>query len=104
MKEYFYIETESIRYCYPYECSKTAKSYGVLEPYIGKHYTREEIDKVIAELITRHPYIEGSMSLHVDIIRKTSPDSLDSYFHMLEFQNYEYGKQEKGDTQIKFEK
>lgn len=95
--EEFYIDEKSIKYCYPFETNKTATNYGVLEKYIGKKFSREEMDRIIAEMIIRHPYIENSMQLHLAIMRNRS------YYHILEFHNYKYEKEIKGDIEIKYE-
>ncbi|RHO95795.1 hypothetical protein DW019_11120 [Clostridium sp. AF37-5] len=96
MEEY-YINEKSIRYCYPYETDKKVTDYGVLAEYIGKKFSRKEMDKIIAEMILRHPYIDSSMRLYLDVMRNQS------YYHMLVFHNYNYNKQEKGNESIKYE-
>lgn len=101
MEEYYYISKRSIQYCYPCEYDKTVTEYGVLEKYIGKRYTREEMDKIIAEMIIRHPYIEGSMRLNLSVMKFNKGRS---YYHMLDFRNYNYKNQKKGNMDIKFEK
>ena len=97
MNNCFYIDEKSIRCCYPYEDEEKITSYGVLEKYIGRKYTREEIDQIIAELIMSHPYIEGSMRLHITIMRNRS------FYHILDFRNYDYGKQKRGNPEVKYE-
>lgn len=97
MQEEYYIDENSIRYCYPYETDNKATDYGVLSNYIGKKYSRKEMDKIVAEMILRHPYIKGSMRLHLNVMRNQS------YYHMLTFKNYAYKKQEKDDMSIKYE-
>lgn len=66
-------------YCFPYETCERVKDYGVLQKYIDKKYTREEIDKIICEMIAKHPYIEGSMYLKIKICKKIWSKLL-SYF------------------------
>lgn len=100
MKKY-YID-ESIRYCYPFEISKRTKEHGVLKEYIGKLYNRNEIDKIICELIMRHPYIENSMSLEIFILWKEN--NIKGYYHVLTFENDNYKKQKRNDIIIKYEK
>lgn len=95
--EVYYIDEKSIRCCYPYEADKRIIDYGVLTKYIGKMFSRKEIDKIISEMIIRHPYIEGSKKLHMAVMRNQS------YYHILDFHNYNYGKQEKGNGSIKYE-
>lgn len=100
MKKY-YIDG-LITYCYPYETSKPTKDYGVLSKYIGKYYNRDEIDKIICELITRHPYIEHSMHLKIAIMWTDA--SIFGYYHVLDFTNDNDEKQSKGSLEIKYEK
>lgn len=95
--EEFYIDEKSIRYCYPCETDKIVTNYGVLKEYIGKKFSREEIDRIIAEMITKHLYIENSMRLHLAIMRDRS------YYHILNFRNYKYKNETKGDVEIKYE-
>lgn len=94
--EEFYIDEKSIRYCYPCETEKKVTDYGVLAKYIGKRFSEREIDKIISEMILRHPYIDNSMSLHLSIMKNHS------CYHILTFRNYDYNKQKKGDSSIKY--
>lgn len=96
MEEY-YIDEKSIRYYYPFETDKKVVDYGVLAEYIGKKFSRKEMDKIIAEMILRHPYIDNSKRLSLAVMRNQS------YYHILEFRNYNYNKQEKGNESIKYE-
>ena len=96
MEEY-YINEKSIRYCYPYETDKKVTDYGVLAGYIGKKFSRKEMDKIIAEMILNHPYIDNSMCLHLTVMKNQS------YYHILDFRNYNHDKQEKGNESIKYE-
>ena len=57
----------------------------------------DEMDKIIAEMILRHPYIDNSKRLSLAVMRNQS------YYHILEFRNYNYNKQEKGNESIKYE-
>jgi hypothetical protein len=100
MKKY-YID-EHIRYCYPYKAREIVKEYGVLKEYIGKEYSRDEIDKIICELIMRHPYIENSM--HIDISIMWKENNTIGYYHTLSFQNDNDEKQKRGSSEIKYEK
>lgn len=95
MEEY-YIDEKSIRYCYPYETDKKVTDYGVLAKYIGKKFSEREMDKIISEMILRHPYIDNSMSLHLSVMKNHS------YYHILNFHNYDHNKQKKGDSSIKY--
>ena len=71
MDKYF-IEVNSITYQYPYGIDKKVTDYGVLNKYIGKEFSRKEIDKIIAKMILKHPYIDNSMNLKLSIMRKTA--------------------------------
>ena len=100
MKMYFI--DDYMTYCYPYEVEKKVKEYGVLSEYIGKRYNRDEIDKIISELIIRHPYIEHSMRLNIFV--KWEENNTTGYYHMLDFMNDNDEKQSKGSLEIKYEK
>lgn len=100
MDKYF-IEVNSITYQYPYGIDKKVTDYGVLNKYIGKEFSREEIDKIIAEMIIKHPYIDNSMNLKLSIMKKNA--KVQSFYHILNFRNYNYENQVKGDTAIKYE-
>lgn len=103
MKKY-YIE-DSISYCFPYEISHKLSfdCYGVLKQYIGKKFTRDEIDKIICEMVTRHPYIEKSMVLKISIIWIDTEKHRKGFYHLLEFRNDKYDRQNKEDMEIKYE-
>lgn len=100
MKKYYF--SKSISYCYPNDYSRLTKDYGVLEQYMGKEYGREEIDKIICELITKHPYIENAHSLDINIMWGT--ERIEGFYHMLSFENDNFEQQAKGDLSIKYEK
>lgn len=100
MKKYFI--DDFITYCYPYEVSKKTENYGVLYKYIGKYFNRDEIDKIICELIMKHPYIENSMRLELSV--KIKENNVISYYHILKFNNDNYKNQTKGNLEIKYEK
>ena len=100
MKKYYI--NNVISYCYPYDYSKRTKDYGVLQQYMGKKYNREEIDKIICELVIRHPYIENSMNLDISIMWEN--ENAIGYYHILNFRNDNYGNQTKSDLIIKYEK
>jgi len=101
MKQYFF--DKLMFYCYPYGTSQKVPCYGVLDKYMGKKFTRDEIDKIICKLITRHPYVSGSMSLELSISQADSEGNYREYYHILTFKNDKYENQEKGST-ILFEK
>ena len=98
MKKYF---IGSTTYCYPYQTSNLVQDYGVLSVYIGKYFTRDEMDKIICELIMRHPYIEHSMWIKINI--EWIDGSVRGYYHMLSFNNDNDEKQCKGSLSIKYE-
>lgn len=100
MKKYF-VE-DFITYCYPYDVSRRTKNYGVLSDYIGKYYNRDEIDKIICELITRHPYVENSMRLKLAV--QWTDGNTTGYYHILDFVNDNYKQQNRGNLEIKYEK
>lgn len=100
MKKY-YIDN-LITYCYPYKGSKSTKNYGVLSKYIGKYFNRSEMDKIICELIMKHPYIENSMFL--ELSGMWTEGNTTGYYHVLNFENDNCEKQNKGSLEIKYEK
>lgn len=103
VNEVFYIE-EYVTTCYPYESDKSVKTdnLGVLEDYMNKTYSRKEIRELMAKLIVHHPYIEGSMNVSVNIMRKEIGSCIE-FYQTLTFENTEHEQQEIGDKEIKFE-
>ena len=101
MKQYYF--DKFMEYCYPYETSRKVFYYGVFEDYIGKCFTRDEIDKIICELFTRHPYVSGAMDLKISILQTNSENNYIEYYHILTFKNDNFENQEKG-CKILFEK
>lgn len=100
MKQY-YID-KHVTYCYPYETKKLTKEYGVLSKYIGKYFSRDEIDEIICELVMKHPYIENSMMLNLAVMWRD--ERIVGYYHTLDFRNDNYEKQNRGSLEIKYEK
>lgn len=100
MKKYF-IDSH-MSYCYPYEVSKKVEDYGVLSKYIGNYYSRDEMDKIICNLIMNHPYIDGAMWLMLSANWKEG--NTVGYYHILNFTNHNEKHQRKGSLEIKFEK
>jgi len=100
MKKYFI--DDFITYCYPYDISKSIKDYGALSKYIGKYFNRDEMDKIICELIMKHPYVENSMWLQLSV--QWIEENVTGYYHILNFKNDNYEKQNKGSFEIKYEK
>ncbi len=102
MKKY-YID-EFIAYCYPYETNKATENYGVLAKYMGKYFNRNEMDKIICELIMKHPYVENSMRLEIRIMYKDERAYMCGFYHILDFQNDNFKEQNRGSLEIKYEK
>ena len=100
MKKYFI--DDFITYCYPYDVSRMTQNYGVLSNYIGKYFSRGEIDEIICELIMRHPYVENSMSLHLSV--QWTDGNTDGYYNNLDFSNDNYEQQKRGNLEIKYER
>lgn len=100
MKKYFI--DRHMTYCYPYKTRQRVENYGVLAEYIGKYFSRDEMDKIICELIMRHPYIEHSMFLEISIM--CGDESCSGYYHILSFRNDNDETQVCGDMAIKYEK
>jgi hypothetical protein len=98
----FYIDFEDISYCFPYCESKRTKNFGVLDKYRNKLYSIEEINEIIAELITKIPYISGAMDLNMTINYKELFMNIVGYHHILSFKNYDHHLQKITDTEIKF--
>ena len=102
MKKQYYIDN-TISLCYPYETSKLVKAdeYGVLAEYVEKRMSRSEIDKVICEMIMRHPFIPGSMSLSVRVMWEYGYTT--GYYHTFDFQNDNHDKQQRTEKFIQYE-
>ena len=105
MKRYFI--DPYVSYYYPFDVSRHIRKsgeFGVLEKYMYKTYTRNEIDKIICELITKHPYIDNSMHLTVRIMWCNN-QKIQGYYHILNLINDNYDKQKrKINPIIKYEK
>lgn len=89
-KRLFYIDFDNIKRLYPSEISQRVKRFGVLDQYKDKKYTLKEINAIVAELVTKVPYIPGAMSLKLNVIGV-------GYHHMLVFKNYDYKEQDRGE-------
>lgn len=105
MKKYYI--NPHITYCYPYDVTQyidKSEVFGVLEQYMYKVYTRDEIDKIICELIIKHPYIDHSMHIGINIMWMDERN-VRGYYHILNFKNDKYDKQKrKINPIIKYEK
>lgn len=86
----FYIDFSTIRITYPSDISRNINRFGVLDQYKDKKYTLKEINAIVAELVTKVPYIPGAMSLKLNVIGV-------GYHHMLVFKNYDYKEQDRGE-------
>lgn len=93
MEKVYYIE--SVRCCYPFQTEHEVFDYGVLKKYMGKEYNRSEIDKIIAEMIIKHPYIKNAMHVKVCIEYKHIIGTKKSrgIYHNLRFANDNYKNQ-----------
>lgn len=92
MAKQYYVD-EHITICYPYETSCTIRRYGVLDGIIGERMSQSEIDKVICEMVTRHPYVSGSMRLHLAVMWEDG--NVNGYYHIFDFANDRYAEQDK---------
>lgn len=104
MKKY-YIDSYITHY-YPYDITRhiSDSAFGVLNKYMYKVYTRDEIDAIICELITRHPYIDNSMRLGIRIMWMDEHNTR-GYYHILDIPNDNYeNQQRKINVEIKYEK
>ena len=104
MAKQYYIDGH-ISICYPYEASKSIKSdtYGVLAEYVEKRMSRRGIDKIICEMIMRHPYVPGSMSLGIRVMWEDNSGRITGYYHTFDFQNDNYNKQQRTEKSIRYE-
>lgn len=105
MEKVYYIE--SVSCCMPYYTECTTYNYGVLERYIDKEYSRSGIDKIIAEMIIKHPYINGSMFVRVCIEYKYFDEKrnrkIKGIYHNLRFDNDNYKNQTEDGNGVKYE-
>lgn len=99
MKKYFICP--HVHYCYPCEVAKPTIDFGVLHQYIGKYFTRDQIDEIICKMVLRHPYVEGAMQLEISV--QWEENGVVGYYHSFEFQNENYKIQNKSNTEIKYE-
>ena len=63
---------------------------------------KKEIDKIICELITRHPYVENAMRLKLSV--QWTDGNITGYYHILDFDNDNFEQQNRGNLEIKYEK
>lgn len=87
----FYIDFNTIKMIYPFEVSKKVTHFGVLEPYRDQKYTLKEINAIIADLIQKTPYIEGSMRIHMSVKNGMG------YHYILDINNYRYDEQKRSE-------
>lgn len=81
--------------------SRLPIKYGVLEKYAGIPFDRDTMDDIICDIIKKHPYIPGVISLKIAI--KQTRRGVDSYYHILIMNNDNYASQEISNT-IVYEK
>lgn len=98
MRKYY---IDSISYCFPYETDVYLKNhqdklYGCLLPYMDKEMTEEEADKLICELVMKHPMIEGAMWLEIPVIWKEN--NLCGFYHIITIRNLD--KDRRRETSI----
>lgn len=103
MEKVYYIE--SVRCCFPYQTEREVFDYGVLKDYINKEYNRSEIDKIIAKMIIKHPYIKNSMHIKICVEYKHTNGIKRSrgIYHNLRFMNYNFKEQEWNGSGIEYE-
>lgn len=87
----FYIDFNSIRYCYPNEIHRHIHNFGALDEYKDKRYTLREANELVAQLILRTPYVPNALSLQINIMSNRG------YHHMLNLKNYDYESQNRED-------
>lgn len=98
----FCINCERIEIVFPCEAGEWAENLGIFEKYKGKFYTLEEINKIIAEMIIRMPYVSGAMWLEFTV-SCIEDEGSSSYHHMIVINNYGWEEQRKSRTKkIKF--
>lgn len=100
MRKYFF--DKPMRFYYPCETTQEVKGYGVLAKYMNKQFTRAQMDKIICELITKHPYIEGAVQLKIAVM--WTDNGATGYYHIFEFDNYNCENQKRTNAIIKYEK
>lgn len=103
-----YYTLSSISYVFPFDTTKyLINSYqksepsneqlvlcGVLAPYIKKKMTEKEADELLSEIIMRHPFIKGAMSIEIQIQYHTNQTT--GYYQILTIKNFGvYGKESK---------
>lgn len=101
-----YFLNDYIKGCVPYKTSHRITDYGVLAPYMGKKYTRDEIDMVIANLIVSHPYVKGHLSLSISAEWEQIREDrrITGYYQILDFSNDLVDTQPEVGTSIEFER
>ena len=67
MKEYYIGSTIKFNTSYNEGHSVGDREYGVLSKYIKKRFSRSEINKIIYEMLEKHPYIENSLWLDLTV-------------------------------------
>ncbi len=90
----YYIDRPML-FTYPGGCSLKVADFGVLKKYIGNYYSKPEMDRIIVDMIIKHPYVSGAYELNINISRVVDANTSE-YYHMLKFKNDNCENQEKG--------
>lgn len=93
LKQYYF--DKPMFFTYPGGCSLKVADFGVLQKYIGNYYSKTEMDRIIADMMMKHPYVSGAYELNINISRVVDANTSE-YYHMLKFKNDNYEQQEKG--------
>lgn len=99
-KEYY---ISHVNFIYPNEISQPVEkeNYGILAKYMGKYFDRTEMDKIICELITRHPYVKNAYMLEIET--EWRMDSARGRYHNLQFDNDSFEEQRRTKPTVKYE-
>jgi len=101
MEIYFYIDCDHISICYPCKTRQYLDNLGVLEQYKNKKYSLEEINKIIADIIIKTPFVNNSMNLDINVCY--SDGKAKGFHHIISIKNYWYENQQKEDKpEIKY--
>ena len=93
LKQYYF--DKPMFFTYPGGCSLKVADFGVLQKYIGNYYSKTEMDRIIADMMLKHPYVSGAYELNINISKVVDANTSE-YYHMLTFKNDNCEKQEKG--------
>lgn len=62
--------------------------------FYGRFFSQKEMDRIICEFITRHPYVAGERFLTIHIMKR-KPGMPSDYYHLLSFTNNNAEQQER---------